>query len=74
MIILKSLAAGLIAVFATAIVAMAALLLLNARNHPDNTSIGWDPVEFGRAPFAWFILLFSFAVGFYWQYHRLAAR
>jgi uncharacterized BrkB/YihY/UPF0761 family membrane protein len=78
MIILKSLAAGLIAVFATAIViavvAMAALLLLNARNHTDDTSIGWDPVEFGRAPFAWFILLFSFAVGFYWQYRRLAAR
>jgi uncharacterized BrkB/YihY/UPF0761 family membrane protein len=65
---------GLIAVFATAIVVVVvAMAALNARNHPDDTSIGWDPVEFGRAPFAWFILLFSFAVGFYWQYRRLAA-
>jgi uncharacterized BrkB/YihY/UPF0761 family membrane protein len=77
MIILKSLAAGLIAVFATAVVivvvAIVALLLLNARNHADDTSIGWDPVEFGRAPFAWIIFLFAFAAGFYWQYRRLAA-
>jgi len=77
MIVLKSLAAGLIAVLATAMViavsAIVALLLLNARNHTDDTSIGWDPIEFGRAPLAWIIFLFAFAAGFYWQYRRLAA-
>ena len=77
MIVLKSLAAGLIAVLATAMViavsAIVALLLLSARNHADDTSIGWDPIEFGRAPLAWIIFLFAFAAGFYWQYRRLAA-
>lgn len=78
MIILKSLAAGLLAVLATAIViiilAIIALLVLSARNHAEDTSIGWDPVAFGRAPLPWIILLFAFAIGFYWQYRRLAGR
>ena len=77
MIFWKSLAAGLISVLATgmafAVSAIVALLLLSARNHSDDTSIGWDPVGFGRAPFAWIIFLFAFAAGFYWQYRRLAA-
>jgi uncharacterized BrkB/YihY/UPF0761 family membrane protein len=78
MIILKSLAAGLLAVLATAMVitilAIAALLVLSARNNADETSIGWDPVAFGRAPLPWIIFLFVFAIGFYWQYRRLAGR
>jgi hypothetical protein len=45
MIILKSLAAGLLAVLGTAmaitVLAIAALLVLSARNHADDTSIGW---------------------------------
>jgi len=77
MIVLKSLAAGLIAVFATAVVivvvAIVALFLLSARNQANDTVIGWDPVEFGRAPLAWIIFMFAFAAGFYWQYRRLAA-
>jgi uncharacterized BrkB/YihY/UPF0761 family membrane protein len=77
MIILKSLAAGLLAVLATAMVisilAIAALLVLSARRNADETSIGWDPVAFGRAPLAWIILLFVFAIGFYWQYRRILA-
>jgi uncharacterized BrkB/YihY/UPF0761 family membrane protein len=76
MIALKSLAAGLIAVLAMAIVvavsAIGALLLMTAKKHADETSIGWDPIEFGRTPFAWIIFLFAFAAGFYWQYRRLA--
>jgi uncharacterized BrkB/YihY/UPF0761 family membrane protein len=78
MIILKSLAAGLLAVLATAIVitilAIVALLVFSARNNSDETVIGWDPVAFGRAPLSWIILLFTFAIGFYWQYRRLAGR
>jgi len=74
MIILKSLAAGLLAVLATAVVivilAIGALLLLSARNHAEDTSIGWDPIAFGRAPLAWIIFLLVFAAGFYWQYRR----
>jgi hypothetical protein len=77
MIVLKSVAAGLIAMFATAaaiaVLAIVAVMLMSVRNHADETSIGWDPVEFGRAPFAWIIFLFAFAAGFYWQYRRLAA-
>ncbi|HEV7521857.1 MAG TPA: hypothetical protein VGP89_12230 [Candidatus Angelobacter sp.] len=77
MIFLKSIAAGLTAVLATAVViavvAIVALLLLTARNEANDTVIGWDPVEFGRAPLAWIIFLFTFAAGFYWQYRRLAA-
>jgi uncharacterized BrkB/YihY/UPF0761 family membrane protein len=78
MIVLKSVAAGLIAMFATAMViivsAIVAVILMSARNHADDTVIGWDPVEFGRAPLAWIVFLFVFAAGFYWQYRRLAAR
>jgi uncharacterized BrkB/YihY/UPF0761 family membrane protein len=78
MIILKSLAAGLLAVLATAIVitilAIVALWVLSARNHAEDTSIGWDPVAFGRTSFAWIIFLFAFAAGFYWQYRRMAGR
>jgi hypothetical protein len=77
MIILKSLAAGLLAVFATAmtitILAIAALLVLSARNHKEGTSIGWDPVAFARTPLAWIIFLLAFAAGFYWQYRRIVA-
>jgi hypothetical protein len=77
MIVLKSFAAGLTAVLATAVAiavsAIVALFLLSARNQAKDTVIGWDPVEFGRAPLAWIIFLFAFAAGFYWQYRRLAA-
>lgn len=59
MIFLKSFAAGLIAVLATAVAiavsAIVALFLLSARNQAKDTVIGWDPVEFGRAPLAWII-------------------
>jgi uncharacterized BrkB/YihY/UPF0761 family membrane protein len=74
MIILKSLAAGLLAVLAMAIVivilAIEALLMLSAKNHSEDTSIGWDPIAFGRAPLPWIIILLVFAAGFYWQYRR----
>jgi hypothetical protein len=77
MIILKSLAAGLLAVLATAmtitILAIVALLTLSARNHTEDTSIGWDPVAFAQAPLAWIIFLLAFAAGFYWQYRRTVA-
>ena len=77
MIILKSLAAGLLAVLATGVVitilAIVALLVLSARNNVEDTSIGWDPVGFARAPLAWVIFLLAFAAGFYWQYRRIAA-
>jgi uncharacterized BrkB/YihY/UPF0761 family membrane protein len=77
MIILKSLAAGLLAVFATAItitiLAIVAVLALSAGNHGEDTSIGWDPVAFARAPLAWIIFLLAFAAGFYWQYRRIVA-
>jgi len=67
----------LLAVLATAmtitILAIAALLALSARNHEENTSIGWDPVAFARAPLAWIIFLLAFAAGFYWQYRRIVA-
>lgn len=78
MIILKSLAAGLLAVLAVAMVitvlAIVALLVLSARNRVEDTVIGWDPVAFGRAPLLWIIVLLAFAIGFYWQYRRLAGR
>jgi apolipoprotein N-acyltransferase len=78
MIILESLAAGLPAVLASAmtitILAIVALLALSAGNHREDTSIGWDPVAFAQAPLAWIIVLFAFAIGFYWQYRRLAGR
>ena len=77
MIILKSLAAGLLAVLATAmtitILSIVALLVLSAKNHRKDTSFGWDPVAFARAPLAWIIFLLAFAAGFYWQYRRIVA-
>jgi hypothetical protein len=77
MIFLKSFAAGLTAVLAMAVaiavLAIVALFLLSARNQANDTVIGWDPVEFGRAPLAWIIFLFAFAAGFYWQYRRATA-
>jgi hypothetical protein len=78
MIILKSLAAGLLAVLATAtvitILAIVALLVLSAKNQTEDTSIAWDPIAFVRAPLPWVIFLLAFAAGFYWQYRRIAAR
>jgi hypothetical protein len=77
MIILKSLAAGLLAVLATAmtitILAIVALLALSAGSHREETSIGWGPVAFARAPLAWIIFLLAFAGGFYWQYRSTVA-
>jgi hypothetical protein len=77
MIILKSLAAGLLAVLATVVVitilAVVALLVLSARNNSDETVIGWDPVAFGHEPLPWIIFLFVFAIGFYWQSRRIVA-
>ncbi len=74
MIILKSLAAGLLAVLTAAIVivilAIVTLLVFSARNNSDETSIGWDPVALGHAPLPWIILLFVFAIGFYWEYRQ----
>jgi hypothetical protein len=78
MIFLKSIAAGLTAVLATAVAiavsAIVALFLLSARNQANDTVIAWDPVAFGRTSFAWIIFLFAFAAGFYWQYRRMAGR
>ena len=77
MIILKSLAAGLLAVLAAVIVitilAILALLVFLARNNSDETVLGWDLVAFGREPLPWIILLFVFAIGFYWEYRRIVA-
>jgi hypothetical protein len=75
MIILKSLAVGLLAVLATAmtITVLAIVALLSAGNHREDT-IGWDPVAFARAPLAWIIFLLAFAGGFYWQYRRIVTR
>ena len=74
MIILKSLAAGLLAVLATVVVitilVIVALLVFSARNHAEDTVIGWDPVALGHAPLPWIILLFVFAIGFYWEYRQ----
>jgi len=74
---LKSLAAGLLAVLATAmtitILAIVAVLALSVRNNREDTSIGWDPVAFARAPLAWIIFLLAFAAGFYWQYRTIVA-
>jgi hypothetical protein len=49
-------------------------LALSAGNHREDTSIGWDPVAFTRAPLAWIIFLLAFAAGFYWQFHRSVSR
>ena len=77
MIILKSLAAGLLAVLATVVVitilVIVALLVFSARNHAEDIAIGWDPVAFGRTPLAWIVFLLAFAAGFYWQYRRIVA-
>jgi hypothetical protein len=69
---LKSMIAGALAVFISAVVvnvvAVVAIIWMSGRT--EDGSYGWDPVAFARTPLAWTIFLLAFAAGFYWQFHR----
>jgi hypothetical protein len=75
-IYLKSVMAGIVAMFCSAIVVMLAAFMAViwiSRHTQADTLIGFDFVSFARTPLAWTILLLAFVAGFYWQYRRAVA-
>ena len=70
---LKSAIAGVVAIFLCAMIvvltALVAIIWMSRRAEGD-TVIGWDFVSFAKTPLAWVIFLLTFAVGFYWEFHR----
>jgi hypothetical protein len=67
---LKSMIAGALAVFISAVNVMAVVAIIWMSGRTEDGSYGWDPVAFARTPLAWTIFLLAFAAGFYWQFHR----
>jgi hypothetical protein len=75
MVLVKSvfvgLAASFMAAFAT-VVGVIAYSVVESRNLPANSTIGWDPVSFVRSPLSWVILGGPFLLGFVWKYRRVS--
>lgn len=78
MILLKSMFAGLLALFVAAIVLpMSVCVYITWTVHPrhNEASIGFDPISMARSsPSVWIIAVLVFGLGFYLQYRRLKAR
>lgn len=68
MFFLSSVFAGLNAIliaFVLTVIVLAADLAWQARNLPQGTSWGWDPLSLAqRDPVSWTLLAFAFAAGF----------
>jgi hypothetical protein len=78
MILLKSIFAGLLAVFIAAIVLpMGIAGYLTWRLPPDKpgkeVAVGFDPVAAARSRVSWIVAAIVFGLGFYWEYRRLKA-
>ena len=73
MIYLKSLLAGLVALFLFAfvvfVVIFVVLTLISYRAN-DSSTVGWDPISLTR-PFWWIVAAASFSTGFFWEFRRL---
>ncbi len=78
MFLLKSVFAGLLALFIAAIVLpMTVCVYLTWTVHPahNEVAIGFDPISLVRSfPSVWIIAVMIFGLGFYLQYRRLKAR
>ena len=76
MIYLKSALAGLVAVFAAAIltVIVVVIYLSIASRSSETGAVGWDPISLAR-PLPWLgLVLGIFLVGFFWEFFRLSSR
>lgn len=67
-LIVKSIAAGIGAMFATAVgaaIVFVAILAFASRDLPPSEAIGWDPISLSRhSIIAWLVLVLGFGLGF----------
>ena len=75
MLYVKSIVAGLVTLFVSALLFITIqlfLLLRIARKEIANTAgeVGIDVVSLFKAPRFWIVALIAFAVGFWWQFRR----
>lgn len=75
MVYIKSFVVGLVATaFAVAgsVIVFLVIATIKARNLPEGTSWGWDPISLLH-PSPWLLLFLAvFCLGFYWEYRRVA--
>ena len=74
MLIVKSIAAGIGAMFAMAAggaIVFVAILAFASRDLPPGQAIGWDPISLLRhSMIAWLVLVLGFGLGFVWKYRK----
>jgi hypothetical protein len=75
MIYLKSAIAGIVAVFAAAILTLFAIVayLSIAYRSTGNEAIGWDPVSLAK-PLTWLVVLGIYLAGFFWEFRRARSK
>jgi hypothetical protein len=73
MIYLKCIIVGIAALVIAAMLfpVVGILLYTLIARPPADVAIGFDPVSAVKSPTVWLIALIVFAVGFYWELHRL---
>jgi hypothetical protein len=71
--VVKSVVAGLLFVFAFAVVVpLIAIAIGSILPTPRGGGAwGWDPLSFVRSPWVWLTILVIFAAGAVWEYRRL---
>jgi hypothetical protein len=72
MIYLKSIVAGLVAVFSVAVLVLVGIVTylgVSASKEQDEGTIGWDPISVIR-PGPVLIILAVFVAGFLWEFRR----
>jgi hypothetical protein len=74
-IYLKSVLAGIAAVFAASILTLfgIAAYLLIAYRSSGSVVIGWDPTAVAK-PLPWFLLVGTFLAGFFWEFRRVSSK
>jgi hypothetical protein len=72
MVYIKSVLVGIVALFATTIVYVVILISVLLRLHPPpaGAAVFFDLRSILNRPSFWLVVLFAFAVGFYWEFRR----
>jgi len=74
MIYVKSVLAGLLAVFvASILILLAVIAYMSIVYNVGGGSIGWDPVSL-TSPFTWLVNLAIFFGGFFWEFRRCRSK
>jgi hypothetical protein len=74
MIYVKSVLAGLLAVFvASILILLAVIAYMSIVYNVGGGSIGWDPISL-TSPFTWLVNLAIFFGGFFWEFRRCRSK